>query len=282
MNLNKCTCFFGRKPGAKASTLTALGFTLALGSIFLIAGASDLAAWWPEGMSVLSPGPIAGKTVYLDQARGYPFCEFEVVMGTPFNLTVQIYNTTGQERCSPAKFDPIDAKALARKLRVDAVVKNPTRYWVMDRLWCYNAGETYDFDGIKATWMGMLKLKADGVRRHGKEPFPAYKEGVITRHSKYEWLKGSQVYLLRSPDGHTWVMQAYTNLVDKSLTEAELPNLGKKLSLPPGWKFEVKTLEKDLTLIPPAKTGYLAHAVSDNFQNIYAGCDFEDTCNYIP
>ena len=36
------------------------------------------------------------------------------------------------------------------------------------------------------------------------------------------------------------------------LTQAELPNLSKKLKLPPGWKFEVKTLGRNLTLIPPA------------------------------
>jgi hypothetical protein len=41
--------------------------------------------------------------------------------------------------------------------------------------------------------------------------------------------KGLQAYLLRSPDGHTWIMQAYTDLVDKTLTQAELPNLGKKM-----------------------------------------------------
>ena len=231
--------------------------------------------------AVLSPGPIAGKTVYLDQARGYPFCEFEVIMGVPPDLTVQIYNTSGQEECWPTKFDPIDPKALAQKLGVIAVVKNPRRYWLPDRLWSYDAGETYDFDGVKATWMAKLDLKTGAVQEHGK-PFPSYQEGVISRRSKYEWLKGSQVYLLRSPDAHTWIMQAYTDLVDKTLTQAELPNLGQKLTLPPGWKFEVKTLERDLTLVPPAKTGYLAHAVSDNFQNIYAGCDFEDTCNYIP
>jgi hypothetical protein len=76
-------------------------------------------------------------------------------------------------------------------------------------------------------------------------------------------------------------MQAYTDLVDKTLTLANLRDLGGKLHLPPGWKFEVKTLDKDLTLIPPAPD-YQAHAVGDEFQNIYAGCDFGTTCNYIP
>ncbi len=75
-------------------------------------------------------------------------------------------------------------------------------------------------------------------------------------------------------------MQAFTNLVDKKLSLANLAALHP--DLPPGWKFEVKTLEKDLTLIPPANEGYLAHAVSDNLENIYAGCDFGNTCNFVP
>ena len=81
------------------------------------------------------------------------------------------------------------------------------------------------------------------------------------------WKKGSQVYLLRDPDGKVWIMQAYTNLVDKALTAADLPNLASKLKPPPGWKYEVKTLDKDFTYIPPASTGHLTHAVSDDLQN---------------
>jgi len=265
--------FSGNKIDAMGGKAKALGFAFALGSVIL-AGCA------PEK---LSPGPISGKTVYLDNARGYPFCEFEVVTGGPFvGLTVQIYNTSGQEQCTPAKFEPIDAKALAKKVGARAVVKNPTRFWVMDHLWSYDAGETRDFDGMKATWMAKIELKTGEVQKEHGKPFPSYQEGVITRHSKYEWLKGSPVYLLRSPDGKAWVMQAYTDLVDKTLTQAELPKLGSKLKLPPGWKFEVKTLERDLTLAPPASTGYLAHAVADEFQNIYAGCGFDDACNYIP
>ena len=64
-------------------------------------------------------------------------------------------------------------------------------------------------------------------------------------------------------------MQAYTNLVDNNLTEAGLPKLSSKLKLPPGWKYEAKTLDRDFTYIPPASTGHLTHAVSDVLQNVY-------------
>jgi hypothetical protein len=262
-----------RKIEAMRGKEKALGLAFALGSV-LLAGCTTLQ---------LSPGPISGKTVYLDKALNYPYCEFEVVTGGPLEgITVQVYNTSGQERCLPGTLDRIDAEALAKKVGARAVVKNPTRYWLPDRLWSYDAGETRDFDGVKATWMASLKIDLAKAKREHDQPFPTYQEGTVARKSKYEWLKGSQVYLLRSPDGKTWVMAAYTTLVDKSLTPAELPQLGMKLKLPPGWKYEVKTLDRDFTLAPPASTGYLAHAVADDLQNVYQGCGFDDACNYIP
>jgi len=233
--------------------------------------------------SPLKPGPIAGKTVYVADARNYPYCEFEVVMGGPLEgITVQVYNTSGQERCLPGALDRIDAKALAEKVGARAVVKNPTRYWLPDRLWSYDAGEVFDFDGLKATWMAALKVDLAKMERKHDEPFPAYRQLTVTRHSKYEWRKGSQVYLLRSPDGKVWVMAAYTTLVDKSLTLGGLTQLGAKLKLPPGWKYEAKTLDRDFTLAPPASTGYLAYAIADDLQNVYQACGFDDACNYIP
>ena len=170
----------------------------------------------------------------------------------------------------------------AKGLQRAAVVKNPTRYWLMDSFWLYGAGETHDFDGIKATWMAKLEMKTGAIQEHKKTPFPAYKPTVVARHSKFLWLKGSQVYLLQDQNGKVWIMQAYTNMVDKTLTQAGLPSLGSKLKLPPEWKYEVKTLDRDFTYIPPASTGYLTHAVADDLQNVYQGCGFDDACNYIP
>jgi len=229
----------------------------------------------------LKPGPIAGSTMHLAEARGYSFCEFSLIMGKPPNMMLQTYNTSGQAQCEAAQFDPIDAKALAQKLGVDAVLKNPPRKWALDRLWLYDAGQTYDFDGVKATWGGSVKLKPEELGQHGK-PFATYVVNLVNRRSKSEYLKGSQVFLLHSPDGKVFVMQSYTTLVDKNLTAADLPNLGSKLKLPPGWKFEAKTLERDFTLIPEKSTGYQARAVIDDLQNVYQGCGFDKSCNFIP
>jgi hypothetical protein len=108
----------------------------------LVAAAS---AQTSEAKSALSPGPIKRKTIYVDKGRGYPFAEFEVVIRRPPNLAVQIYNTSGVTDFTDSvndKFNAMDAGALAKQLGADGVVKNPRRYWMMDRLWSYGAGQT--------------------------------------------------------------------------------------------------------------------------------------------
>jgi hypothetical protein len=230
----------------------------------------------------LHPGPTPGKTVFLDDSRNYPYCEFEVITRVVPEVLVQVYNTTGQTRCVPGTLDRIDAEALAKKVGADRIVKNPTRFWLMDQLWSYDAGETFDFEGIKATWMARIEIPLRDARAKEKDkPFPPYTEAHPSRHSKYAWKPGSEVYLLRDPGGKVWIMQAYTNLVDKSLTIDGLRDLGGKLKLPPAWTYEVKTLDRELTYEPVAPA-YTAYFISDDLQNAYQGCGFDNACNYVP
>ncbi len=105
----------------------------------------------------------------------------------------------------------------------------------------------------------------------------------IQRESKYLYRKGSQVYLIVLPDGHTWIMQTYTQKVDPTMSQEKLPSLGGMYkNLPAGWKFVVKTLDKDLTLIPPADQNHIAHVMADEFDNVYEGCGYDNACNYTP
>lgn len=115
------------------------------------------------------------------------------------------------------------------------------------------------------------------VAQEGAPAGFAFQSTQIRRNSKYEFLKGRPVFLLNSPDGHTWVMQTYTTHTDPSLTEAGLRNLGEKLKLPPGWQFKTKTLDRDLTIA----TMGLAHIVPDNLENMYQGC-YDKVCNFVP
>ena len=62
-------------------------------------------------------------------------------------------------------------------------------------------------------------------------------------------------------------MQAGSQVVDSSLTMASLAKLGDRLKLPLGWKYRVRTLDKDLVF--DLGKGTVVHAVSDDLRNIY-------------
>jgi hypothetical protein len=218
---------------------------------------------------------IPGKELHLDNVRNMPFCEVEVVIGFP--PLVNFENTTGASDCPPDKFDSINLRKLTKELRADRVFLNPRRHWVMDEVWLFSLGDTYDFDGVRATWMGSTRLWDFLKAAKG-----AYAPFTTNRASKYLYQKGKPIYLLTPPGGKVvFVMQSYTDYVDNALTEDKLPELGKMLKLPKGWTFSVKTLDQDLT-VAPQPPGYTAHSLVDNLKNVYAGCGFDNACSFVP
>jgi hypothetical protein len=230
----------------------------------------------------LKPGAIANNEFHRADARDFAYCEIAPVLGKPPNVMAQFYNSSGPgDRCPAIEMAALDPKKLAAELGAEFVYINPTpqtarRHWVMDQLWFFKVGETVDFHGVRATWAATMSPEVmNGLLRSDFVP------GEIHRDSKYLYAKGSTVFLLRSPDGKTWVMQSYTTEVDKDLSFDQLSNLASELKLPDGFKFEVKTLTRDLT-IDPRKADDVAHIIRDNLHDIYGGCGFDGACNYIP
>jgi hypothetical protein len=237
------------------------------------------------GAPAIAPGALAetlaptkaieGKNLHVTDMRNMPFCEIEVVAGFP--PLVNFENTTGASDCPPDKFDAIDSKELTKAIGAEWIILNPRRHWTMDQAWLYNIGDTYDFAGVKATWMGSTRplefLKAAGGEY---QPFETH------RASEYLYEKAKPVYLLTPPDRRgVFVMQSWTDHVDKTMTADQLPDLGRILSLPKGWTFSVKTLDQDLTIAPPPPD-YTAHSLVDNLKNVYAGCGFDSACSFTP
>ena len=230
----------------------------------------------------LNPGATPGKVIHKIDTRDYAFCEIAPVLGNGPDMVAQFYNSSGPEdHCPVEKMESIDAKILAAKLGATLVYLNPTpqsarRHWVMDQLWIYKAGDSVDFLGVKATWVANVSLESlQGLAK------PDYQPGQVHRETKYLYSKGTKVFLLRSADGKTWVMQSYSTEVDKNLTIDNLPELGSKLKLPKGFKFAVVTLTSDL-IIDPGKAAGQAHILRDDHHDLYEGCGLDAACNYTP
>lgn len=216
------------------------------------------------------------KTLYIENARNYPQCELFLLKGGPGKWEALVYNTTGLNTCPPEKYDSMDPVELAKQSQSNRVWKNPRRFWVMDHLTLLLAGEPRDFDGLMFHFVARMQMPLAFTPEVGQAAI-AYKPTQIRRVTTYEYLAGRPVFMLRSPDGHTFVMQTYTNHVDRTLTEADLPNLARRLKPGEGWQFKSKTLERNLVI----DTTGLAHIVADDLANMYQGC-IDNVCNFDP
>jgi hypothetical protein len=217
------------------------------------------------------------STVYVEDARGYPQGELFFMHEEGGAVHALVYNTTGLNPCPADKFDALDAGALAKQAGYETGWKNPRWFWMMDHLTAALVGEPATFEGLDFNMMARMEMPAGFTPEAGGQAALRYRPGQIRRVSTYEFLSGSPVSLLRSPDAITWVMQTYTDHLATDLTEADLPSLGDRLQLGEGWQFKAKTLERTLVL----DTQGLAHIVADDLENMYQGCT-DDVANYDP
>ena len=72
---------------------------------------------------------------------------------------------------------------------------------------------------------------------------------------------------LITPDDTTYVMQSYCTAVDSTLSEEQLPGLGKHLALPDGWRFRSRVLDSRLIVDTKDRD---AVVIQDEFQNTYS------------
>ncbi|MGB2664156.1 MAG: hypothetical protein WAK48_09145 [Candidatus Acidiferrum sp.] len=88
----------------------------------------------------------------------------------------------------------------------------------------------------------------------------------MDRQNRYVYEKGKNVYELVSPDGHVYVMQSYSQGIDKTLNEDGLQTLAMRLKLPKGWQYRVRKVDDDVIVLNIAGK---AHVIQDDLQNSY-------------
>lgn len=131
---------------------------------------------------------------------------------------------------------------------------------------------------MQARWFGHVQLP----KGFGKKGATYYHPTTVKRGAVQGYKKGQTVFILDDPDGMPWIMQAYSHIVDPTLTIDDLKTLDKKLKLAPGWKYRVKVLDEDLTL--HAING-VARIVQDDLEGTYNACfeaDGQTACSYRP
>ena len=136
----------------------------------------------------------------------------------------------------PAAWQSLDPGELARDFGVPAVYLNGPRFWVLDQLTAHATGEILSFNGLEARWVAELPIPP-GLDLTGQAASRYHRDITIKRDTERIFTAGRPVYEMLTPDGRSYVMQAYSHIVDDNLTPDSLPALDDRLHLPQGWRY---------------------------------------------
>ncbi len=204
-----------------------------------------------------APAAHAASLGGLHDAR---YCEIIALKGGPPNGKAIVWNTIGLNRCPAARWNAFDAGALTRELGATAVVLNGPRHFLMDSVTA-RAGRVRSFHGMR-----LRKVAAIPIRTAADLNQTPYTDRTIERDNTWRWRRGRVVYELVAPGGDVYVMQSYAQILDPKLSLAKLRRLGARLEPPPGWRYRVRRLRRDLAV---GVKGGKATIVQDELQNTY-------------
>jgi hypothetical protein len=189
------------------------------------------------GFMLISAGAQAEPIIkgnVVENVRDARYCEIIPIVRDGFHLTATVYSTLGLNDCPPAVWNAITEEAMKARFDALTVLLNGPRYFIMDSIAASGAtkeGKTIEAGGLKLTERATIDV---GLLDLLHRPF---REQTINRDTVYTFKAGRPVFMLEAADGSRYAMQAYAQIVDKTLTYDDLPGLGAKLKLPSGWRY---------------------------------------------
>lgn len=203
------------------------------------------------------------NTAKSDSMRGGRYCEVLVVNAVDGKISADVYNSWTLNDCPEDQWKALDAKAIATEQGAMAAILNGPRYWLMDSV------SKVDRTSItKATFgdIDMYRLASVEVGPLADAAKP-YVTHAVDRKTVFTFNAGQIVYELYAPDGSTYVMQTWSQMVDPTLEEADLADLGTRLDLPTGWNYGWRTISEPIEV---ATTTEPAQVLQDDLSNSYS------------
>ena len=230
-----------------------------------------LAALAVLSVSAASASAATDPLVRVQSTKGMynqRYCEYLGVKSGANGLVADVWNTYGLNKCPAKQWAATDIAAVKEQLGAAVIKMNGPRYWIIERASITFdkhvfplAGDVQSFGGLQMRFLTTV----DVPTINGKIGIPAYYEATVNRTTHFVFGRKHPVHELIAPSGKVYAMQAYSQIVDKKLTEAKLTGLRKKLKLPAGWRYRTVRIKKDMTL----KTVGATIVVQDEFQNTY-------------
>jgi hypothetical protein len=198
----------------------------------------------------------------VDDVFGKRYGEVLLVRVTDTGPEATVYNTFPLNDCPADLWDRLDAQAIAAEHVAAAALLNGPRYWLMSGIGKQGDREAQE----RKTFGGIEMIRQATVKLASMNPAP-YHLNRVDRKAIFDFDAGREIYELIDPDGRRWVMQTYSQTVDRALTLTALPNLASRLSLPAGWRYEARTPS---TLLRVDTTNTDASVTQDDFANSYS------------
>jgi hypothetical protein len=196
--------------------------------------------------------------------RDVRYCEVLPSITDSSTVTTFVYNTLGYNNCPPIRWAALTEDRVNREFGSQSAKLNGPRHWVLDTIRASGSsdtGKTFTFGGIETGLRATLTTQA-GQPTVGDQ---FYTPNEVKRDTVWIYDAGKPIFELTDPQGSVYVMQSYAQIVDRTLTIEQLPNLASKLKLPQGWSYKTETLSSELDL---ASNG-LATIVNDNLYDWY-------------
>jgi hypothetical protein len=163
------------------------------------------------------------------------------------------YNSLGLSfEASPevmdARFRALDKEKLKQEFGSDGVAFNGPRRFVA------NGFSVNAYDGCKQTDIGTIPFRLLGTFQTANfeamttKAIPPFIVQVSKRTSEAKYNAGEEIYELITPEGAVYTMFSLSLRIDPNNTLESLPTLDKRLTLPEGWSYRVRTLKEDLVL----------------------------------
>ena len=202
---------------------------------------------------------------------GLRYCEVLLVHAGSAGPVADVYNSFPLNTCPAAKWDALDAKAIAADNHALAALLNGPRFWLMDSI--AKVGGTpktiKTFGGIAMyldATVALGSLAGSGSLASAARS-QLYTPHAVNRQTTFTYDAGRQVYELWAADGAHYVMQTWSQQKDPTLRRRDLAGLGPRLHLPPGWSYHVRTLTAPLRVVTTTTAGQV---LQDDFFNSYS------------
>lgn len=197
----------------------------------------------------------------INDVFGKRYGEVLLIRMTQSGPAATVYNTYPLNDCPAPLWDALDAAAIAHDHEAAAALLNGPRYWLMSGI-TKGAGEPQPI----TSFGGIEMIEQATVQMASNNPAP-YSVNKVDRRAVFTFDAGRPVFELVDAEGQRWVMQTWSQVVDKTLTLDDLAGLGSRLNLPEGWRYETRTLTEPLVV---DTTSRVAHVLQDDLTNTYS------------